>query len=93
MLKHVNMKPPTIMPSKMAANPLPDNQNQAPIIPPIAMLATKQKIHIVNVFTRRRFIRFELAFFYVVRPTPWQHHGVSTMASGNELPDLAWRGR
>jgi hypothetical protein len=56
------------------------------------MLATKQKIHIANVFTRRRFIRFELAFFYVVRTTRWQHHGISTMASGNELPDLAaWR--
>jgi hypothetical protein len=39
-LKHVNMKPPNIMPEKMASKPLPDNQNQAPIIPPIATLAT-----------------------------------------------------
>jgi hypothetical protein len=52
MLKHVNMRPPTIMPEKMASMPLPDNQNQAPIIPPMARLASNQKFHIENVFTR-----------------------------------------
>jgi hypothetical protein len=52
MLKHVNMKPPNIMPEKMASKPLPDNQKQAPIIPPTAMLASNQKIHAVSVFTK-----------------------------------------
>jgi hypothetical protein len=51
MLKHENMKPPSIMPAKMVAKPLPDNQNQAPIIPPIAMLASNQKTHVAKFFT------------------------------------------
>jgi hypothetical protein len=51
-LKHVNMKPPNIMPEKMASKPQPDNQNQPPITPPMAMLASNQKIHVANVFTR-----------------------------------------
>jgi hypothetical protein len=46
------MKPPNIMPEKMASKPLPDIQNQAPIIPPVVMLASKQKIHVASVFTR-----------------------------------------
>jgi hypothetical protein len=52
MLKHVNMKPPNIMAEKMISTPLPENQNQAPIIPPMAMLVSNQKIHFANVFTR-----------------------------------------
>ena len=50
MLRHVNMKPPNIMPEKMASKPLPDNQNQAPIIPPVAMLASNQKIQVGRLF-------------------------------------------
>jgi hypothetical protein len=50
MLKHVNMNPPNIMPEKMASKPLPDNQNQAPIIPPVAMLASNQKIQVRRLF-------------------------------------------
>jgi hypothetical protein len=87
MLKHENMKPPTIMPAKMATKELPDNQKQAPIIPPIPMLASNQKIHIANVFTSGRVIRFELASFYVLRMTRWQQSGISIMASGNKSPD------
>jgi hypothetical protein len=63
MLKHVNMKPPISMAEKMVEKALSDHQNQAnqaPIIPPIPMLASSQKIHIFNVFTSGRFIRLSL---------------------------------
>jgi hypothetical protein len=40
------------MPEKIASKPLPDNQKQAPIIPPMAMLANNQKIHVASVFTK-----------------------------------------
>jgi hypothetical protein len=46
MLKHVNMKPPIIMPDKMASKSLPDNQ--ASTIPPTAVLASNQKNHIAS---------------------------------------------
>jgi hypothetical protein len=46
MLKHVNMKPPVIMPEAMV-KPLADNQ--APIIPPTAMLASNQEIQTASV--------------------------------------------
>jgi hypothetical protein len=53
MLKHVKTKPPIIKPEKMAAKLVPDIQ--APMIPPMAMLASNERIHIVNVFTSGRF--------------------------------------
>jgi hypothetical protein len=41
MLKHVNMKPPAIMPEAMVKS-LADKQT--PIVPPTAMLASNQEI-------------------------------------------------
>jgi hypothetical protein len=43
--KHVNVKPPAIMP-KEVANSLP--ADQVPIIPPMAMLANSQKNQIAS---------------------------------------------
>jgi hypothetical protein len=44
----MNVKPPAMMPPKDKAKSLPDNQ--APIIPPEAMLASNQKIQIARLF-------------------------------------------
>ena len=45
-LKHEYVKPPAIMPPTEMAKSLPDNQ--APIIPPTAMLASNHKIQIAS---------------------------------------------
>ncbi len=47
-LKHVNVNPPAMMPPKDKAKSLPDNH--AAIIPPMAMLASNQKIQIGRLF-------------------------------------------
>ncbi len=47
-LKHVNAKPPIMIPSKDEAKSPRDNH--APIIPPTAVLASNQKIQIGRLF-------------------------------------------
>jgi hypothetical protein len=49
--KHEYAKPPATMPTAMAKSP---SDNQAPIIPPMATLATNQKIQIARLFIRDR---------------------------------------